>query len=100
VPSWLRSAGELHEPIDGEVDFTKIRSQVPSFQPIWTVPQGIKEIWTDAGERGLTTENFEGPVMCGCVRFSGWPKRGRLDLTDLSDLGDLALGRWTAGGGA
>ena len=27
-----------------QVDFTKIRNQVPAFQPIWTFPQGIKEV--------------------------------------------------------
>jgi hypothetical protein len=44
-----------------QVDFTKIRAKVPAFNPQWTVPQGIEEIWKDAHDRGLTTEDFEGP---------------------------------------
>ena len=31
-----------------QVDFTKIRTKVPAFNPQWTVPQGIEEIWKDA----------------------------------------------------
>jgi nucleoside-diphosphate-sugar epimerase len=66
-----------------QVDFTKIRSQVPSFQPIWTVPQGIKEIWSDAGERGLTTEHFEGPRYVRLRQIQRLAEEGRLNLTTL-----------------
>jgi len=66
-----------------QVDFTKIRSRVPSFEPIWTVPQGIKEIWSDAGERGLTTEDFEGPRYVRLHQIQRLAEDGRLDLTDL-----------------
>ena len=66
-----------------QVDFTKIRSQVPMFQPIWTVPQGIKEVWNDAGERGLTTEDFEGPRYVRLKRIQQLADERRLDLSDL-----------------
>jgi nucleoside-diphosphate-sugar epimerase len=66
-----------------QVDFTKIRSQVPAFQPIWTVPQGIKEIWSDAHERGLTTEDFEGPRYVRLQRIQQLAGEGRLDLSNL-----------------
>ena len=65
------------------MDFTKIRSQLPSFQPIWTVPQGIKEIWSDACERGLTTEDFEGPRYVRLRQIQRLANEGRLDLTTL-----------------
>jgi nucleoside-diphosphate-sugar epimerase len=65
------------------VDFTKIRSHVPSFEPIWTVPQGIKEIWSDAAERGLTTEDFEGPRYVRLRQIQRLAEEGRLDLTTL-----------------
>ena len=65
------------------VDFTKIRSHVPSFEPIWTVPQGIKEIWSDAAERGLTTDDFEGPRYVRLRQIQRLAKEGRLDLTTL-----------------
>jgi nucleoside-diphosphate-sugar epimerase len=66
-----------------QVDFTKIRSQVPAFQPIWTVPQGIKEVWSDAHERGLTTEDFEGPRYVRLQRIQQLAGEGRLDLSNL-----------------
>ncbi len=65
------------------VDFTKIRSQVPSYEPTWTVPRGIKEIWSDAGERGLTTEDFEGPRFVRLRQIQRLAAEGRLDLKDL-----------------
>ena len=58
-----------------QVDFTKIRSQVPAFEPQWTVPEGIREIWKDAGDRGLTTTDFEGPRFVRLDRFNGSPLR-------------------------
>jgi nucleoside-diphosphate-sugar epimerase len=66
-----------------QVDFTKIRIQVPAYEPIWTIPQGIKEIWTDAGERGLTAEDFEGPRYVRLRRIQQLAAEGRLDLADL-----------------
>ena len=66
-----------------QVDFTKIRSQVLDFQPIWTIPQGIKEIWSDAGVNGLTAEDFEGPRYVRLRRIQQLAAEGRLDLKDL-----------------
>ena len=65
------------------VDFTKIRSQVPAFVPHWTIPQGIKEIWTDAGDRGLTAEDFEGARFVRLQRIRQLADAGRLDLATL-----------------
>jgi nucleoside-diphosphate-sugar epimerase len=65
-----------------QVDFTKIRSQVP-FEPIWTIPQGIKEIWSDFGAQGLTAEDFEGPRYVRLGRIQQLAAEGRLDLADL-----------------
>jgi nucleoside-diphosphate-sugar epimerase len=66
-----------------QVDFTKIRSQVPAFDPQWTIPQGIQEIWTDAAERGLTAEDFEGPRFVRLQRIQQLAAAGRLDLEQL-----------------
>jgi nucleoside-diphosphate-sugar epimerase len=65
------------------VDFTKIATLVPAFTPHWTIPQGIKEIWTDAGERGLTAEDFEGPRYVRLQRIRQLAEAGRLDLASL-----------------
>jgi nucleoside-diphosphate-sugar epimerase len=66
-----------------QVDFTKIRSHVQAFEPQWTITQGIQEIWTDAGERGLTSEDFEGPRYVRLRQIQRLAAEGRLDLTDL-----------------
>jgi nucleoside-diphosphate-sugar epimerase len=66
-----------------QVDFTKIRSQVPAFEPQWTIPQGIEEIWHDAGERGLTAEDFDGPRFVRLQRIQQLAAAGRLDLEQL-----------------
>jgi nucleoside-diphosphate-sugar epimerase len=66
-----------------QVDFTKIRSQVPTFEPQWTIPQGIEEIWADAHERGLSVDDFEGPRFVRLRQIQRLADEGRLDLTDL-----------------
>jgi nucleoside-diphosphate-sugar epimerase len=66
-----------------QVDFNKIRNELPAFQPHWTIPQGIKEIWTDAGERGLTAADFEGPRFVRLQRIQQLAAEGRLDLEQL-----------------
>lgn len=65
------------------VDFTKIRSTLPAADPSWTVADGIAEIWRDATERGLTTEDFEGPRYVRLQRIQQLAREGRLDLADL-----------------
>jgi nucleoside-diphosphate-sugar epimerase len=44
---------------DYRVDFGKIGRLLPSFQPAWTVPQGIDELVADMNTYGITTEEFE-----------------------------------------
>lgn len=65
------------------VDFGKITSVLPGFAPRWTVPDGVREIWTDAGERGLTSEDFEGPRFVRLRRVEELAASGRLDLATL-----------------
>lgn len=66
-----------------QVDFTKIGRLVPAFRPAWTIPQGIEEIWKDAHDRGLTTEDFEGPRYVRLQMIQQLARLGRLDLADL-----------------
>jgi nucleoside-diphosphate-sugar epimerase len=66
-----------------QVDFTKIRTKVPAFQPSWTILQGIEEIWKDAQNRGLTAEDFEGPRYVRLQRIQQLASQGRLNLADL-----------------
>ncbi|MFV2144760.1 MULTISPECIES: NAD-dependent epimerase/dehydratase family protein [Isoptericola] len=68
---------------DYQVDFAKIGELLPAFRPRWTVPDGIQEIWTHAGERGLTLEDFEGPRYVRLRAVQALADAGRLDLTTL-----------------
>ena len=66
-----------------QVDFTKIHRLVPDFDPQWTIPQGIEEIWKDSHNRGLTIEDFEGPRYVRLQRIQQLASEGRLDLGTL-----------------
>jgi nucleoside-diphosphate-sugar epimerase len=65
------------------VDFAKIRSVLPGYEPAWTVPDGIEEIWKDAHVNGLTTEDFEGPRYVRLKKIQQLAAEGRLDLDTL-----------------
>lgn len=68
------------------VDFTKIGQLLPSFTPVWTVPDGIEQIWADAGQRGLTNSDFEGPRFVRLERVRQMAAAGELDLATLRRL--------------
>lgn len=65
------------------VDFGKIRSVLPAFTPVWTVPAGIREIWQDAETHGLAREDLEGARYVRLPRIQQLAAEGRLDLTSL-----------------
>lgn len=71
---------------DYRVGFTKIRTELPAFEPRWTVPDGIREIWGHAAERGLSTADFEGPRFVRLARIQQLAGAGRLDLATLRML--------------
>ncbi|MGO8860076.1 MAG: NAD-dependent epimerase/dehydratase family protein [Acidimicrobiales bacterium] len=64
---------------DYRVDFTKIGRMLPTFQPQWTVAQGIDELVTDMSRFGLTAEDFEGPRFVRLARIRELLADGRLD---------------------
>jgi nucleoside-diphosphate-sugar epimerase len=68
------------------VDFTKIRTSLPAFRPQWTIPLGIKEMWGDAAERGLTVEDFEGPRYVRLQQLRRLAEDRRMDLRNLRVL--------------
>lgn len=43
------------------VNFDKIRSALPAFQPIWNAEKGARQLLDAYGSAGLTLEEFEGP---------------------------------------
>jgi nucleoside-diphosphate-sugar epimerase len=66
-----------------QVDFSKIRTELPAFNPQWTVPLGIQQVWRDAAEYGLTAEDFEGPRYVRLKQIRQLADDGRIDLTNL-----------------
>jgi len=66
-----------------QVDFGKIGSLLTAFTPRWTVPDGIREIWGDAQERGLTADDFDGPRYVRLRAVQALADAGRLDLATL-----------------
>ncbi|MCB7137031.1 NAD-dependent epimerase/dehydratase family protein [Cellulosimicrobium marinum] len=77
------AAGAGPDTRDYRVDFTKIRGTLPAADPAWTVPDGIREIWTHAGERDLTAADFEGPRFVRLRRIEELAASGRLDVATL-----------------
>jgi nucleoside-diphosphate-sugar epimerase len=66
-----------------QVDFTKIRTLLPSLVPQWTVADGIKQVWDDAHAYGLTKDDFTGPRYVRLEQIRALAADGRLDLADL-----------------
>jgi nucleoside-diphosphate-sugar epimerase len=64
---------------DYRVDFSKIGSVLPAFQPRWTIPAGIAELTRDMTARGLTADEFEGPRYTRLARIEQLKQSGVLD---------------------
>ncbi len=77
------AAGAGPDTRDYQVDFGKISALLPAFAPRWTVPDGIREIWSAAEAHGLTAEDFEGPRYVRLRAVQARADAGRLDLEHL-----------------
>jgi nucleoside-diphosphate-sugar epimerase len=64
------------------VEFSKIRALLPAATPRWTVPDGIRELWAHASERGLTPEDFEHRFV-RLARVRDLAAAGALGMADL-----------------
>jgi nucleoside-diphosphate-sugar epimerase len=71
---------------DYRVDFTKINRALPTFSPVWTVPDGIAELARDMAERGLSDEDFQGPRYVRLARVRQLQAAGAM-TTDLRAIG-------------
>jgi nucleoside-diphosphate-sugar epimerase len=65
---------------DYRVDFTKIIDLLPAFQPQWTVPLGIDQVFSDMTRLGLTTSDFESRYV-RLAQISRLMAEGRMDGT-------------------
>jgi nucleoside-diphosphate-sugar epimerase len=64
---------------DYRVDFTKIRTVLSSYEPMWTVAAGIEELARDIRRYGLSTKDFDGPRYVRLARIRELMVAGRLD---------------------
>jgi nucleoside-diphosphate-sugar epimerase len=63
---------------DYRVDFSKIAEVLPAFQPKWTVPLGIDQVFSDMTRLGLTVSDFEDRYV-RLAQISRLMAEGRMD---------------------
>jgi nucleoside-diphosphate-sugar epimerase len=63
---------------DYRVDFSKIAEVLPAFQPKWTVPLGIDQVFSDMTRLGLTASDFEDRYV-RLAQISRLMAEGRMD---------------------
>lgn len=73
------SEGAGNDPRSYRVDGGKLPSTVPAFQPMWTVPEGIKDLFRVLGEADLSEEAFFGPRFMRLPRLRNLLDSGCLD---------------------
>jgi nucleoside-diphosphate-sugar epimerase len=61
------------------VDCDKIARALPSFQPRWTVRQGVEELYEAYRRHGLTAEEFRGGRYLRIQRIRALQEEGRID---------------------
>lgn len=64
---------------DYQVDFTRIRTLLPAFEPRWTIPLGIEQLARDMHDIGLASEDFEGPRFVRVAKVRSLMAAGLLD---------------------
>jgi nucleoside-diphosphate-sugar epimerase len=72
-------AGAGPDKRDYRVSFEKIKQKLPQWQPTWTVPQGIVELYEAYKQHGLTLEEFESSRYLRIKRVRLLQAQGQLD---------------------
>ena len=62
-----------------QVDCSKIRRVLPGYEPQWTVPKGVEELYDAYVRHGLTFEEFTGPQYLRIKRVQELQAAGRVD---------------------
>ncbi|GAB3254637.1 NAD-dependent epimerase/dehydratase family protein [Nocardioides dilutus] len=63
---------------DYKVDFGRIKTLLPDYQPAWTIADGIDELAGDMERLGLAAEDFEGPRFVRLQRIRELMASGRM----------------------
>jgi len=61
------------------VDFSKIKSSLPSFHPIWTVRKGADELYKAYIDYGMKMELLEGPMFRRVKHLQKLLEKGQVD---------------------
>ena len=62
-----------------QVDCSKISRVLPDFEPQWTVPRGVEELFEAYVRNGLTFEEFSGPQYLRIKRVQDLQAAGQVD---------------------
>ncbi|MEM9998069.1 MAG: SDR family oxidoreductase [Bacteroidota bacterium] len=62
-----------------QVDFSKIQRHLPNFQPVWTVRDGVAQLYAAFRDADLTPEAFEGPQYRRLKRLEALLDAGAID---------------------
>jgi nucleoside-diphosphate-sugar epimerase len=62
-----------------QVDCSKIRRILPDFEPLWTVPRGVEELYEAYVRHGLTFDEFTGTRYLRIKRVQELQAAGRVD---------------------
>ena len=62
-----------------QVDCSKIARSLPQFEPRWTVPRGVEELYDAYARNGLTFEEFTGTRYLRINRVRELQEAGRID---------------------
>jgi nucleoside-diphosphate-sugar epimerase len=73
------AAGATADVRNYRVDFRRIETELPGFQPLWTLPDGIKELLASYQKAGLTKDQFLGPRYYRLKTVRALQERGSLD---------------------
>ena len=63
------------------VDCEKIRRLVPAFEPVWTVPAGVEQLYEAFLREGLTLEDITSPRLIRLARIREMQEDGSLDAS-------------------
>jgi nucleoside-diphosphate-sugar epimerase len=72
------ASGATADARDYRVDFSKIETKLPGFEPKWTLKQGIEELHAAYRRHGLTRQEWEGPRYYRLRTVRGLLERGAL----------------------
>jgi nucleoside-diphosphate-sugar epimerase len=72
------AAGAGPDTRDYRVDFTKITEALPAFEPRWTVPLGIEQVFSDMTRLRITADDVENRFI-RLAQISRLMKEGRMD---------------------